>query len=99
MTETRATGRIVAATVEDFEAECFQQDGAPPLGALVVTLDGEPAVFAAVAEITTAGLDPSRPLVPHGSPDEDLETVLSRNPHLPLLLRTSFSARIIAHAG
>lgn len=94
---TQATGRIVAASIEAFEAECFEQDAAPPLGALVVTLDGGPAIYAAVAAISTAGLDPSRPLVPHGSADEDLETVLARNPHLPLLLRTSFNARILAH--
>jgi hypothetical protein len=96
VTDAEAAGRIVAASIEEYEAECFDQNGAPPLGTLMVTVDGEPAVYAAVASISTEGIDPSRPLVPHGAADEDLETVLSRNPHLPLLLRTSFTARVIA---
>jgi hypothetical protein len=94
--QVAAVGRIVAATIEEIEVECFAQEAAPPLGALVVTMDGEPAIFGAVAAITTAGVDASRPLVPHGDAGEDLESVLARNPHLPLLLRTSFSTRILA---
>jgi hypothetical protein len=63
----------------------------------LTTLDGDPPIYAAVMGITTAGVDPSRPVVPHGGPDEDLETVLRQNPHLPLLLRVSFSAAIVGH--
>lgn len=91
------SGRIVGTTVEAFETECLDQGGAPPIGALVITVDGPPVVYAAVATISTTGIDPSRPLVPHGNPGEDLDTVLARNPHLPLLLRTSFEACVLAH--
>ncbi len=93
-----AVGRIVESTLEAFEAECLEGCVPPPLGALLATLDGEPTVYAAVTSIHTAGIDPSRPVVPHGGPDEDLETVLLRNPHLPLLLRVSFEAAIIGYA-
>jgi hypothetical protein len=96
---SEGVGRIVEATIQDLVAECLPQCQAPPLGALLVTVDGEHPVYAAVTGITTAGIDPSRPVIPHGGADEDLDTVLSRNPHLPMLLRTSFSALILAHHG
>lgn len=96
---SQAIGRIVAASIEAFEAECLGGSTQPPLGSLLVTLDGEPTIYASVTAIETAGIDPSRPVVPHGSADEDLQTVLRRNPHLPMLLRSSFSAAIIAHAS
>ncbi len=93
-----AAGRIVEASIDTIEAECLDGCLPPSVGSLLVTLDGEPAVYAAVTAIRTAGVDPSRPVVPHGGADEDLETVLRRNPHLALLLRVSFSAAIIAHS-
>lgn len=99
MTVMQATGRIVAATIEGFEAECFDQGTTPPMGCLVVAVDGLPIVYAVVTSIATIGMDPSRPLIPHGDAGEDLESVLARNPHLPLLLRTSFDARILAFDG
>jgi hypothetical protein len=92
-----AVGRIVVASVDAIEAECLPGCSPPPVGALLITLDGDPPAYAAVTDIRTAGVDPSRPVVPHGGADEDLETVLHRNPHLPMLLRVSFNAPIIAH--
>jgi hypothetical protein len=92
-----AVGRIVSASSQSFETECFQHGFAPPLGTLVLTSDGDPLVYGAVSAVVTQGVDPSRPIAPHGAPDEDLQTVLNRNPHLPILLRTTFDAVIIGH--
>jgi hypothetical protein len=92
-----AIGRIVEASVEALEAECLDGCPPPPLGSLLTTLDGDPPVFAAVTKIRTEGVDPSRPVVPHGAAEDDLETVLRQNPHLSLLLRVSFSATVIGH--
>jgi hypothetical protein len=91
-----AVGRVVASGVEEFDCECFANASAPAAGALVRTIDG-PDVYAVVTSIETAGLDPSRPLVPHGSVEDDLETVLAANPHLPLLLHTTFHGRILGY--
>jgi hypothetical protein len=90
-----AAGRIVAAGIDAFDAECFPQSASPVAGALVRTVDG-PVVYAVVTSIETSGLDPSRPLVPHGDAADDLDAVLAANPHLPLLLHTSFHGRIVA---
>lgn len=92
-----AVGRIVAASLNEISVECFRLDGAPPLGALVAVAEGGPALYAVVSSVITEGIDPSRPVAPHGGAEEDLDTVLNRNPHLPVLLRTSFSAVIAGH--
>jgi len=84
-----AVGRIVAASLAELRVECFELEGAPPLGALVAVAEQNPAVYGVVSSVTTEGVDPSRPVSPHGTADEDLGTVLSRNPHLPVLLRTT----------
>jgi hypothetical protein len=90
-------GRIVVASLREFTVECFAEASPPPFGALVAVAESEPAVYGVVTDIITEGVDPSRPIAPHGTAEEDLETVLSRNPHLPVLLRTSFRALINAH--
>jgi hypothetical protein len=90
-----AAGRIVAADMDAFDAECFAEAATPAAGALVRTIDG-PVVYAAVTSIETTGLDPSRPLVPHGDATDDLNAVLAANPHLPMLLHTSFRGQILA---
>jgi hypothetical protein len=98
LTSTAAvSGRIIEASAEDFVAECPSEAEAPPVGSLVVTIDGDRRVFGAVALVSTSGVDPSRPIVPHGEADEDLESVMRRNPHLPMLLRTTCTANILAH--
>jgi len=90
-----AVGRIVAASLAELRVECFELEGAPPLGALVAVAEQNPAVYGVVSSVTTEGVDPSRPVSPHGTADEDLGTVLSRNPHLPVLLRTTFTAVVV----
>ena len=94
---TEPLGRIVSASLQSFEADCFELDAGPALGTLVITADGLPAVYGVVSSIVTQGADPSRPIAPHGAPDEDLATVHSRHPHLPILLRTTFVALVAAY--
>jgi hypothetical protein len=95
--EMVAAGRIIAASLQSFETCCFTHGLAPPLGSLVVTMDADPPVYGIVAEISTQGADPSRPIAPHGAPDEELAAVLSRNPQLTLLLQTRFTSFIAGH--
>jgi hypothetical protein len=98
-TPAQILGRVVEASVQQFTAECATSAEPPSIGALVVTADGASQVYAVVAAVTTTGVDPSRPIVPHGDADEDLESVLRRNPHLSMLLRTAFAASVIAYDG
>jgi len=88
-------GRIVAASLQSFEISCFSTDVAPPLGALLVTMDSEPPIYGAVSAVSTQGVDPSRPIAPHGGADEDLATVVGRNPQLSILLRTTATAIVV----
>lgn len=88
-------GRIVAASLESFETSCFSTEIAPPLGALVVTMDSNPPIYGAVSAVSTQGADPSRPIAPHGGADEDLATVLGRNPQLSILLQTTATSIVV----
>lgn len=97
MSSEQAVGRIVASSLRQFTVECFHRDRVPPFGALVGVMERRPLIFGFVAEIVTDGVDPSRPVAPHGAADEDLETVWLRNPHLPILLHTTFDAIIVGH--
>jgi len=88
-------GRVVAASLQSFETSCFSTELAPPLGALVVTMDADPPIYGAVSAVSTQGTDPSRPIAPHGGADEDLPTVLGRNPQLSVLLQTTATSIVI----
>lgn len=101
MTSTTASapacyGRIVLAAVDHFTAECYEPDGAPPLGTPVVVGDG-PAVLAVTANVLTESRDGTRPLAVRGGPDDDLARVHAEHPHVPALLHTVFDCAVVGH--
>lgn len=93
---TESDGRVMEATAARFVAACHTLDGAPPLGALVVLMDGEP-IYGVVAEARTEGIDPGRRPAPRGGPGDDRATVLAQNPQLPALLQTTFDCVVAGH--
>jgi hypothetical protein len=95
-TQTRY-GRVTQATVDRFDAECFERESAPPLGELVAVEDGPGPIFAVVSGVVTEGIDPSRRVGSHGGPDHDLAQVLADHPHVPALLSTTFMATVVGH--
>lgn len=90
-------GRVTEATIDRFCAECFEREGAPPLGELVAVEDGPGPILAVVAAVVTEGIDPTRRVGSHGSPEDDLERVLADHPHVPALLSTTFTATVVGH--
>jgi hypothetical protein len=89
-------GEVVAAQVAEFEAQCDQLHGAPPLGALVrVNAGPDFTIFGLVAGISTGGVDPGMRPIPRGRDGcEDSEIFLA-HPDLAHLLATSVRCLVV----
>lgn len=85
---------VIEASSTGFVAQCYRLHDSPPLGALV-RVGSEPAVYAAVCHVSTAGIDPSRRPVPLGETADEEDEVFRQHPQLPHLLRTTLEARIV----
>jgi hypothetical protein len=95
----QSVGRVMEATISDFMCVCHELDCAPPLGALVLVLDGDDDIFAIVSDVRTVPQDPGRSPAPRGGPTDDRLSVLAQNPHIPALLHTIFRALVVGHEG
>jgi hypothetical protein len=92
-------GEVIESTTTDFVAQACQLDEAPPFGTFVqVTGDDGITVYAVVAQVQTAGIDPgARPIMRgHGEVRDDL--IYVENPDLPHVLRTTFRALVVGFA-
>lgn len=94
-----SAGRVLEASISRFTCSCYELDAAPPLGALVVVMDGGPPIYGVVADARTEGLDPGRRPAPRGGPGDDRAAVLEQNPQIPALLHTTFDAIVVGHDG
>lgn len=92
---TRKVGEVIEATTREFVAECYELHGAPALGTLLRTTDGEVEVFGVASHARTGSIDPGRRPVARGRDDEDEDEIYRRHPELPQLLRTEFTVMIV----
>jgi hypothetical protein len=92
----RRVGEVVESTSTLFVAQCYQMDGAPPLGGLVRT--DSPPIYGVVSRIITEPLDSARPVLARGEAASSEEEVLRGNPQLARLL-TSRIEVVIAGYG
>ena len=81
-------GEVVEAAIDRVVVQAHRLYGAPPLGALV-RLGGAPgAVYAVVAGVETASLDPTRRAIARGAEAASEEEIYREHPQIELLLRT-----------
>ena len=90
-------GEVVEASVEQLVVQCHRLYESPPLGALVRT-GGNSVIYAVVAGVATASLDPTRPVVARGANAESEAEVLREHPQLERLLRTTATLSVVGHA-
>ena len=94
-------GEVVEASVERLVGQCHQLYKAPPLGTLVRAgaqgTDARDAVFAIVAGVATASLDPTRRVIARGADAESEEEVYREHPQLGQLLRTDVTLTVVGH--
>ena len=96
---TRLSGEIVESATTEFLAQTVELDSAPPFGAFVeVATDDNLTIYAVVAHVQTAGIDPGSRAVMRGHGDVRDERIYQENPDLPLVLRTTFRALVIGFA-
>ena len=88
-------GEVVEAPSTTFVAQCYQLNGAPPLGSLVRT--GDPAIQGVVYRVVTEPLDASRPVLARGESAVTEEEVFRANPQLERLLTSRFEVLILGH--
>jgi hypothetical protein len=89
-------GEIVESSTTEFLAQACELDSAPPFGAFVevVTEDGL-TIYAVVAHVQTAGIDPGARAIMRGHGEVRDERIYQENPDLPLVLRTTFRAIVV----
>ena len=100
MVERVMTGRfgeVVEASLERLVAQCHRLYDSPPLGTLVRAGESNP-VYAVVAGVATASLDPTRPVIARGANLESEAEVLHEHPQLEKLLRTTVTLTVVGHA-
>jgi hypothetical protein len=101
--DSQRFGEVVEASVDRLVAQCHRLYEAPPLGSLVRTGDastdgGTDPVYAVVAGVATASLDPTRRVIARGA-DADSEAEIQRqHPQLERLLRTDVTLSVVGHA-
>jgi hypothetical protein len=93
----RKIGEVIEATTREFVAECYELHGAPALGALLRTVDGNVEVFGVACHARTGSIDPGRRPIARGRDEDDEEEIYRRHPELPQLLRTEFTVLILGY--
>jgi hypothetical protein len=97
--EPRLIGEVVESSTTEFLAQAVELDSAPPFGAFVeVATDDALTVYGVVAHVETAGIDPGSRAIMRGHGDVRDERIYQENPDLPLVLRTTFRALVVAFA-
>lgn len=92
-------GEVVEASTTEFLAQAAALDAAAPFGAFVeVATDDGLTLYAVVARVETAGIDPGARAIMRGHDDVRNERIYQENPDLPLVLRTTFRALIVGFA-
>lgn len=97
-TVSQPVGDITEVSLASFTAQCRRLNQPPPLGALVAVDEPEGVIFAVVCDAATTSMDPGRHPLPRGE-GEDVEELYQRHPHLPHLLRTTFTAAVVGHTA
>ena len=89
-------GEIIDTSVAEFSAQACQLNVAPPFGGFVKVTGPERTVYGVVFAIHTGGLEPGSRAVMRGRDGMRDGAIFQQNPDLEQLLRTEFSALVIA---
>lgn len=95
------TSKKIAEVIESnsagFVAQCYEIEGAPPLGALMKVNTSAGTVFGVVCFAETHGLEPGRRITARGEHAETEDDIYKNNPHIKKLLITDFHVSIVGH--
>jgi hypothetical protein len=88
---------VIETSSTGFTAQCYDLNAAPPLGSLIKTSVDGTTVYAVVAHVSTASLEPGRKPVARGKDEVTEEDIFKANPQLEKLLRCEVEAVIVGH--
>jgi hypothetical protein len=90
-------GEVIESSTTDVLAQACQLDAAPAFGSFVRVSggDGGLSVYAVVAHVQTASIDPGARAVMRGHGDVRDDLIYRENPDLPLVLRTTFRCAVV----
>lgn len=86
---------VVEASTNEFVAQSYEVNEAPPFGSLVRTSDGTADLYGVVYQVTTGGVDPGRRAVALGRDEDDPDAIYRAHPQLQQLFRTDFRALVV----
>jgi hypothetical protein len=90
-------GEVIESSTTDVLAQACQLDAAPAFGSFVRVSggDGGLSVYAVVAHVQTASIDPGARAVMRGHGEVRDDLIYRENPDLPLVLRTTFRCAVV----
>jgi hypothetical protein len=84
---------VIAASIVEFTAQCYELYEVPPLGSLVRTGD----IYGIVSNAETTGLEPGRKPIARGKDETSEAAVYESSPQLSKLLRSQFTAVVVGY--
>ena len=95
--EASLVGEVIESSTTDVLAQACQLDAAPAFGSFVRISggDGGLQVYAVVAHVQTAAIDPGARAVMRGHDHVRDDLIYRENPDLPLVLRTTFRGAVV----
>jgi len=88
---------IVEASTATYVAQCYELFSQPTFGSLVITNDGQIAIYGAVYNATTSSIEPGRRPVARGRDEPDEDALFRANPQLKKLLRSEFNVVVLGY--
>ena len=90
-------GEVVETSNSEFLVQCYDLDGAPPLGSMVRTRGKCCEIYGIVYLSATHSIEPSRRITARGKNAASEADVFKANPQLAKLLSSDFKALVVCH--
>ncbi|MBN1374711.1 MAG: hypothetical protein JXA01_01010 [Dehalococcoidia bacterium] len=92
-------GEVVETSNSEFLAQCYDLDGAPPLGSMVKTGGKGGEIYGIVYLSATHSVEPGRRITVRGKSHSSEADVFKANPQLAKLLCMDFKALVVGYSG
>jgi hypothetical protein len=90
-------GEVVETSNSEFLVQCYDLDGAPPLGSMVKTKGKGCEIYGIVYLSATHSIEPGRRITARGKTAASEADVFKTNPQLAKLLSSDFKALVVGH--
>jgi len=85
--KTTAFAEVIASTLRNFTAQCWQWNQTPQFGSLAVVQSGKMKLFGLVSDVQTGSTDPTRSPFPYQKTEDEL---MREQPQIFEFLKTTF---------